>query len=70
MPTRCAQAKQVDNTTNILRLMLLLSLADRRGADAHLAQGKRPLAAVALPANGRKPVPEEEEREEKSKMTA
>ncbi len=34
--TLATEAKQVDNTTNILRLMLLLA-GDRRGADAHLA---------------------------------
>ncbi len=50
--TPATEAKQVDNTTNILRLMLLLSLGYRRGADPHAAAGQtHPLAAIALPAH-------------------
>ncbi len=46
--TPATEAKQVDNTTNILRLMLLLSLGYRRGADPHAAAGQtHPLAAIA-----------------------
>ncbi|VTM87979.1 uncharacterised domain/lipoate-protein ligase A fusion protein [Raoultella ornithinolytica] len=50
--TLATEAKQVDNTTNILRLMLLLSLAIGVGADPHAAAGQaHPLAAIALPAH-------------------
>ncbi|VTP63633.1 Uncharacterized membrane protein affecting hemolysin expression [Leclercia adecarboxylata] len=47
--TLATEAKQVDNTTNILRLMLLLSLAIWRGTDPHIVTGQtHPLAAVAI----------------------
>ncbi len=46
------EAKQVDNTTNILRLMLLLSLAIGVVLARTLLQGQtHPLAAVAVPVN-------------------
>lgn len=59
------EAKQVDNTTNILRLMLLLSLAIGVVL-AHAAQGKRTRwqqSPFLLTAS--KSVPEEEESEKK-----
>jgi membrane protein len=46
-----ATERQVDNTTNILRLMLLLSLAIGVVLTRTLLQGKHPLAAIALPAH-------------------
>ncbi|VDZ81075.1 membrane protein [Salmonella bongori] len=60
------EAKQVDNTTNILRLMLLLSLATGVVLTRTLLQGKRTRwqqSPFLLTAS--KPVPEEEEREKK-----
>ncbi|KWQ96678.1 hypothetical protein Y095_19025 [Salmonella enterica subsp. enterica serovar Tennessee] len=64
--TLATEAKQVDNTTNILRLMLLLSLAIGVVLTRTLLQGKRTRwqqSPFLLTAS--KPVPEEEEREEK-----
>ncbi|QJQ17217.1 YtjB family periplasmic protein [Enterobacter hormaechei] len=60
------EAKQVDNTTNILRLMLLLSLAIGVVLARTLLQGKRTRwqqSPFLLTAS--KSVPEEEEREKK-----
>ncbi|EHN8716022.1 hypothetical protein BFX86_12115 [Enterobacter hormaechei] len=60
------EAKQVDNTTNILRLMLLLSLAIGVVLARTLLQGKRTRwqqSPFLLTAN--KSVPEEEESEKK-----
>jgi len=60
------EAKQVDNTTNILRLMLLLSLAIGVVLTRTLLQGKRTRwqqSPFLLTAN--KSVPEEEEHEKK-----
>ena len=60
------EAKQVDNTTNILRLMLLLSLAIGVVLARTLLQGKRTrwqLSTFLLSAS--KSVPEEEESEKK-----
>lgn len=60
------EAKQVDNTTNILRLMLLLSLAIGVVLTRTLLQGKRTRwqqSPFLLTAN--KPVVEEEESEKK-----
>ena len=45
------EAKQVDNTTNILRLMLLLSLAIGVVLARTLLGQAHPLAAVAVPVN-------------------
>lgn len=64
--TLATEAKQVDNTTNILRLMLLLSLAIGVVLTRTLLQGKRTRwqqSPFLLTAN--KSVPEEEEREKK-----
>ncbi|EAA7084436.1 YtjB family periplasmic protein [Salmonella enterica subsp. enterica] len=64
--TLATEAKQVDNTTSILRLMLLLSLAIGVVLTRTLLQGKRTRwqqSPFLLTAS--KPVPEEEEREEK-----
>ncbi|MGY5958550.1 YtjB family periplasmic protein [Kosakonia sp. BK9b] len=64
--TLATEAKQVDNTTNILRLMLLLSLALGVILARTLLQGKRTRwqqSPFLLTAN--KPVPEEEEHEKK-----
>ncbi|WP_437890141.1 YtjB family periplasmic protein [Phytobacter sp. V91] len=64
--TLATEAKQVDNTTNILRLMLLLSLAIGVVLTRTLLQGKRTRwqqSPFLLTAN--KPVPEEEESEKK-----
>ncbi|PWD12479.1 hypothetical protein C4869_09745 [Salmonella enterica subsp. enterica serovar Anatum] len=64
--TLATEAKQVDNPTNILRLMLLLSLAIGVVLTRTLLQGKRTRwqqSPFLLTAS--KPVPEEEEREEK-----
>ena len=60
------EAQQVDNTTNILRLMLLLSLAIGVVLTRTLLQGKRTRwqqSPFLLTAS--KPVPEEEESEKK-----
>ena len=60
------EAKQVDNTTNILRLMLLLSLAIGVVLARTLLQGKRTRwqqSPFLLPAS--KSIPEEEESEKK-----
>ncbi|ECV0011591.1 YtjB family periplasmic protein [Salmonella enterica] len=64
--TLATEAKQVDNTTNILRLMLLLSLAIGVVLTRTLLQGKRTRwqqSPFLLTAS--KPVPEEEEHEKK-----
>ena len=64
--TLATDAKQVDNTTNILRLMLLLSLAIGVVLTRTLLQGKRTRwqqSPFLLTAS--KPVPEEEENEKK-----
>ena len=64
--TLATEAKQVDNTTNILRLMLLLSLAIGVVLTRTLLQGKRTRwqqSPFLLTAN--KPVAEEEESEKK-----
>ncbi|WP_208657394.1 YtjB family periplasmic protein [Kosakonia sp. MUSA4] len=64
--TLATEAKQVDNTTNILRLMLLLSLAIGVVLTRTLLQGKRTRwqqSPFLLTAN--KSVPEEEEHEKK-----
>ncbi len=64
--TLATEAKQVDNTTNILRLMLLLSLAIGVVLTRTLLQGKRTRwqqSPFLLTAN--KTVPEEEEHEKK-----
>ncbi|ELH3239628.1 YtjB family periplasmic protein [Salmonella enterica] len=64
--TLATEAKQVDNTTNILRLMLLLSLAIGVVLTRTLLQGKRTRwqqSPFLLTAS--KPVPEEEECEKK-----
>ncbi|AMO50658.1 membrane protein [Kosakonia oryzendophytica] len=64
--TLATEAKQVDNTTNILRLMLLLSLAIGVILARTLLQGKRTRwqqSPFLLTAN--KSVPEEEEPEKK-----
>lgn len=64
--TLATEAKQVDNTTNILRLMLLLSLAIGVVLTRTLLQGKRTRwqqSPFLLTAN--KSVPEEEEPEKK-----
>lgn len=64
--TLATEAKQVDNTTNILRLMLLLSLAIGVVLTRTLLQGKRTRwqqSPFLLTAS--KPVPEEEESEKK-----
>ena len=64
--TLATEAKQVDNTTNILRLMLLLSLAIGVVLTRTLLQGKRTRwqqSPFLLTAS--KPVPEEEENEKK-----
>jgi membrane protein len=57
--------KQVDNTTNILRLMLLLSLAIGVVLTRTLLQEAYPLATVSFLLTASKPVPEEEENEKK-----
>ena len=65
--TLATEAQQVDNTTNILRLMLLLSLAIGVVLTRTLLQGKRTRwqqSPFLLTAS--KPVPEEEESEKKS----
>lgn len=65
--TLATEARQVDNTTNILRLMLLLSLAIGVVLTRTLLQGKRTRwqqSPFLLTAN--KSVPEEEESEKKS----
>ncbi|ABX22850.1 YtjB family periplasmic protein [Salmonella enterica] len=62
--TLATEAKQVDNTTNILRLMLLLALAIGVVLTRTLLQGKRTRwqqSPFLLTAS--KPVPEEEESE-------
>ncbi|MBB1198893.1 YtjB family periplasmic protein [Enterobacteriaceae bacterium 89] len=62
------EAKQVDNTTNILRLMLLLSLAIGVVLTRTLLQGKRTRwqqSPFLLTAN--KPVPEEDEGDKQDK---
>jgi membrane protein len=64
--TLATEAKQVDNTTNILRLMLLLSLAIGVVLTRTLLQGKRTRwqqSPFLLTAS--KSVPEEEESEKK-----
>lgn len=64
--TLATEAKQVDNTTNILRLMLLLSLAIGVVLTRTLLQGKRTRwqqSPYLLTAS--KSVPEEEERDKK-----
>lgn len=64
--TLATEAKQVDNTTNILRLMLLLSLAIGVVLTRTLLQGKRTRwqqSPFLLTAN--KSVPEEEEQQKK-----
>ena len=64
--TLATEARQVDNTTNILRLMLLLSLAIGVVLTRTLLQGKRTRwqqSPFLLTAN--KSVPEEEESEKK-----
>jgi len=64
--TLATEAKQVDNTTNILRLMLLLSLAIGVVLTRTLLQGKRTRwqqSPFLLTAN--KSVPEEDESEKK-----
>ena len=64
--SRILDAQQVDNTTNILRLMLLLSLAIGVVLTRTLLQGKRTRwqqSPFLLTAS--KPVPEEEESEKK-----
>ena len=64
--TLATDAKQVDNTPNILRLMLLLSLAIGVVLTRTLLQGKRTRwqqSPFLLTAS--KPVPEEEENEKK-----
>ena len=64
--TLATEAKQVDNTTNILRLMLLLSLAIGVVLTRTLLQGKRTRwqqSPFLLTAS--KSVPEEEERDKK-----
>jgi len=64
--TLATESKQVDNTTNILRLMLLLSLAIGVVLTRTLLQGKRTRwqqSPFLLTAN--KPVVEEEESEKK-----
>ena len=64
--TLATEAQQVDNTTNILRLMLLLSLAIGVVLTRTLLQGKRTRwqqSPFLLTAS--KPVPEEEESEKK-----
>ena len=64
--TLATEAKQVDNTTNILRLMLLLSLAIGVVLTRTLLQGKRTRwqqSPFLLTAN--KPVSEDEESEKK-----
>ncbi|CAI8875284.1 MULTISPECIES: YtjB family periplasmic protein [Kosakonia] len=65
--TLATEAKQVDNTTNILRLMLLLSLAIGVVLTRTLLQGKRTRwqqSPFLLTAN--KSVPEEEEHDRKA----
>jgi len=65
--TLATEAKQVDNTTNILRLMLLLSLAIGVVLTRTLLEGKRTRwqqSPFLLTAS--KSVPEEEESEKKS----
>lgn len=65
--TLATEAQQVDNTTNIFRLMLLLSLAIGVVLTRTLLQGKRTRwqqSPFLLTAS--KPVPEEEESEKKS----
>jgi len=65
--TLATEAKQVDNTTNILRLMLLLSLAIGVVLTRTLLQGKRTRwqqSPFLLTAS--KSVPEEEESEKKT----
>ena len=65
-PSLATEAQQVDNTTNILRLMLLLSLAIGVVLTRTLLQGKRTRwqqSPFLLTAS--KPVPEEEESEKK-----
>ena len=67
--TLATEAKQVDNTTNILRLMLLLSLAIGVVLTRTLLQGKRTRwqqSPFLLTAN--KSVPEEEESERKESL--
>ncbi|MDM2735903.1 YtjB family periplasmic protein [Citrobacter sp. Ct235] len=67
--TLATEAKQVDNTTNILRLMLLLSLAIGVVLTRTLLQGKRTRwqqSPFLLTAN--KSVPEEEESEKKESL--
>ncbi|MDT3410707.1 YtjB family periplasmic protein [Kosakonia cowanii] len=64
--TLATEAKQVDNTTNILRLMLLLSLAIGVVLTRTLLQGKRTRwqqSPFLLTAN--KEVPEEDEQEKR-----
>lgn len=64
--TLATEAKQVDNTTNILRLMLLLSLAIGVVLTRTLLQGKRTRwqqSPFLLTAN--KAVPEEDEQEKR-----
>ncbi|AHJ75331.1 MULTISPECIES: YtjB family periplasmic protein [Kosakonia] len=64
--TLATEARQVDNTTNILRLMLLLSLAIGVVLTRTLLQGKRTRwqqSPFLLTAN--KSVPEEEEQQKK-----
>jgi len=64
--TLATEAKQVDNTTNILRLMILLSLAIGVVLTRTLLQGKRTRwqqSPFLLTAN--KAVPEEEENDKK-----
>ncbi|MDF2622754.1 MAG: hypothetical protein K0S62_525 [Kosakonia cowanii] len=64
--TLATEAKQVDNTTNILRLMLLLSLAIGVVLTRTLLQGKRTRwqqSPFLLTAN--KTVPEEDEQEKR-----
>ncbi|AGN87095.1 MULTISPECIES: YtjB family periplasmic protein [Enterobacteriaceae] len=67
--TLATEAKQVDNTTNILRLMLLLSLAIGVVLTRTLLQGKRTRwqqSPFLLTAN--KSVPEEEEQQKKESL--
>lgn len=66
--TLATEAKQVDNTTNILRLMILLSLAIGVVLTRTLLQGKRTRwqqSPFLLTAN--KAVPEEEENDKKER---
>ncbi|MDZ7322530.1 YtjB family periplasmic protein [Kosakonia sacchari] len=67
--TLATEARQVDNTTNILRLMLLLSLAIGVVLTRTLLQGKRTRwqqSPFLLTAN--KSVPEEEEQQKKESL--